>query len=154
MRLSTLGRSPTVHPADPRSWSGSRDRPCSGRWVAGFPADRMWMLGVCTVVGGIGLLAGLFWWSIGVAAAASSVAHLVAALAFHLESRSVDRPMNGVIVLTALSVAPWYCARRVGGRASARWVARCRRSAHLLTKFLCDACQRRRDPLGPSCVGA
>ncbi|MEU6258572.1 DoxX family protein [Streptomyces sp. NPDC047072] len=71
----------------------------------GFPADRMWMLGACTVAGGIGLLVGLFWWPLGAAAAVGGIAYFAGALAFHLKSRRMDQSMFGVVALTVLSVA-------------------------------------------------
>lgn len=71
----------------------------------GFPAERMWMLGACTVAGGIGLLAGLFWWPVGVAAAVGSAAYFVGALAFHLRSGGMNQSMTGAAALTVLSIA-------------------------------------------------
>ncbi|WP_030599284.1 DoxX family protein [Streptomyces fulvoviolaceus] len=71
----------------------------------GFPADRMWMLGACTVAGAVGLLVGLFWWPIGVAAAVGSLAYFLGALGFHLRSRRLNQSMIGAVFLTALSVA-------------------------------------------------
>ncbi|MER6959934.1 MULTISPECIES: DoxX family protein [unclassified Streptomyces] len=71
----------------------------------GFPVDRMWMLGACTIAGAVGLLVGLFWWPIGVAAAAGSLAYFLGALAFHLRARRFDQSMIGAVFLTVLSVA-------------------------------------------------
>ncbi|MEU2282944.1 DoxX family protein [Streptomyces sp. NPDC013178] len=71
----------------------------------GFPADRMWMLGACSVAGGLGLLVGLYWWPLGVAAAVGGIAYFAGAIAFHLKSRHVDQSMFGAVVLTAMSVA-------------------------------------------------
>lgn len=71
----------------------------------GFPVARMWMLGICTVAGGIGLLVGLFWWPLGAAAAAGGIAYFAGAIAFHLKSRRMDQSMFGVVALLILSVA-------------------------------------------------
>ncbi|WP_413810783.1 DoxX family protein [Streptomyces sp. OE57] len=71
----------------------------------GFPADRMWMLGICTAAAGIGLFAGLFWWPLGVAAATSSLASFTGALVFHLKSRRADQSMIGAVALSLLSIA-------------------------------------------------
>ncbi|MEU6215534.1 DoxX family protein [Streptomyces sp. NPDC047023] len=71
----------------------------------GFPADRMWILGACSVAGGIGLVIGLFWWPLGVVAAVCSLAYFTGALVFHVRSHSTGRSMTGAVVLTVLSAA-------------------------------------------------
>jgi hypothetical protein len=53
----------------------------------GFPEDRLWLLASAEIAGAVGLVAGLFWWPLGVAAGVGIVLYFVGALASHLLKR-------------------------------------------------------------------
>ncbi|MBF6209846.1 DoxX family protein [Nocardia puris] len=71
--------------------------------AVGFPADRIWILGALKVAGAVGLLVGLAWWPLGVAAAVGLVAYFCGALAMHLRARRFDiAPATGFLVLSVV----------------------------------------------------
>lgn len=56
---------------------------------AGVPEDRLNLLAVVLLAGAAGLVLGLVWAPIGVAAAAGVVCYFIVAIAFHVRSRDV-----------------------------------------------------------------
>jgi uncharacterized membrane protein YphA (DoxX/SURF4 family) len=50
----------------------------------GVPEDRVWLLAVAEIAGAAGLLIGLFWWPLGVAAAIGVVAYFIGAVGAHI----------------------------------------------------------------------
>ncbi|SMQ58644.1 DoxX family protein [Agreia sp. VKM Ac-1783] len=46
--------------------------------------DRVWMLGVVEIAAALGLVAGIFWWPIGVAAAIGVIVYFMGAVVAHL----------------------------------------------------------------------
>jgi uncharacterized membrane protein YphA (DoxX/SURF4 family) len=50
----------------------------------GVPVDRVWLLAVAEIAAAVGLLIGLFWWPLGVAAAIGVVIYFVLAVSAHL----------------------------------------------------------------------
>jgi len=60
----------------------------------GFPEDKLWLLAAAEIAGGVGLVAGLSWWPIGVAAAIGVIAYFLGAIASHLRvhDRNVTAP--------------------------------------------------------------
>ena len=46
----------------------------------GFPEQHIWMLALCELAGALGIVIGLFWWPIGIAAAIGVVLDFVAAV--------------------------------------------------------------------------
>jgi hypothetical protein len=48
--------------------------------TVGFPQDKLWLLAVAEIAGGVGLVLGLFWWPIGIAAAIGVVLYFVGAV--------------------------------------------------------------------------
>jgi uncharacterized membrane protein YphA (DoxX/SURF4 family) len=71
--------------------------------LVGFPADRVWMLATLELLAAAGLVAGLFWWPIGVAAAIGAVLYFVGATVGHL--RVKDYHLQGPLPMLVLSVA-------------------------------------------------
>jgi uncharacterized membrane protein YphA (DoxX/SURF4 family) len=71
--------------------------------VVGFPADRLWMLATVELVGAAGLIAGLFWWPLGIAAAIGSALYFVSAIVAHL--RVKDSHFIGALLPLALAIA-------------------------------------------------
>jgi uncharacterized membrane protein YphA (DoxX/SURF4 family) len=68
-----------------------------------FPADKVWLLAVAEIAGAVGLVVGLFWWPIGVAAAIGVIAYFVGAVASHLRVR--DRSIQPPAVLLLVGVS-------------------------------------------------
>jgi uncharacterized membrane protein YphA (DoxX/SURF4 family) len=58
-----------------------------GMAAVGVPENRLWLLASAEIAGAVGLLAGLFWWPIGVAAAVGVVLYFVGAVGAHLRVR-------------------------------------------------------------------
>lgn len=50
----------------------------------GFPDDKVWLLAAAEIAGGVGLVVGLFWWPLGLAAAAGVIAYFLGAIVSHL----------------------------------------------------------------------
>ena len=55
--------------------------------AVGFPERFIWMLAVCEAAGAVGILLGLNWWPIGVAASIGVVAYFVLAVAAHQRAK-------------------------------------------------------------------
>ncbi|MFE7773248.1 DoxX family protein [Streptomyces sp. NPDC057445] len=70
--------------------------------TVGFPADRLWLLATAEIAGAVGLLAGLFWWPLGVAAAIGVTLYFIGAVGSHLRVR--DSATNAAVPLV-LAVA-------------------------------------------------
>jgi uncharacterized membrane protein YphA (DoxX/SURF4 family) len=68
-----------------------------------FPLDKLWLLAAAEIAGGIGLVLGLFWWPIGIAAAVGVVLYFAGAVGAHL--RVKDRNFAPALVLFAVAVA-------------------------------------------------
>lgn len=69
----------------------------------GVPVDKLWLLAVAEIAGAAGLVAGLFWWPIGVAAAIGVILYFLGAIAFHL--RAHDNHLAPPTVLLLVSIA-------------------------------------------------
>jgi hypothetical protein len=69
----------------------------------GFPEERLWLLAAVEAAGAIGLAVGLFWWPLGIAAAAGVIAYFVGATGAHLRVR--DWQVTAPVVLLAAGVA-------------------------------------------------
>lgn len=69
----------------------------------GFPADRIPLLAAAEIAGAVGLVAGLFWWPVGVAAAVGVVAYFVGAVVMHL--RAGDKAIAPAAVLLVVAAA-------------------------------------------------
>lgn len=75
----------------------------------GFPEDKVWLLALAEFAGAAGLVIGLFWWPLGVAAAVGTLLYFLGAALFHL--RAGDRNIGPVVVLMLVSIA--YVVLRV-----------------------------------------
>lgn len=74
---------------------------------AGVPEDRLNLLALILVAGAAGLLAGLAWAPLGVAAASCLVVYFVVAVAFHIragDTRNMATPLV-IALLAALTLA-------------------------------------------------
>ena len=68
-----------------------------------FPLDRLWLLATAELAGAAGLVAGLFWWPIGVAAAIGVILYFVGAVIFHLRVRDPKLAPAAVLLLVAIA---------------------------------------------------
>lgn len=55
--------------------------------TVGVPPDKLWLLAGAEIAGAVGLVGGLFWWPIGVAAAIGVALYFVGAVGSHLRVR-------------------------------------------------------------------
>jgi uncharacterized membrane protein YphA (DoxX/SURF4 family) len=55
--------------------------------TVGFPEDKLWLLATAETAGAVGVVAGLFWWPIGIAAAAGVILYFLGAVGAHLRVR-------------------------------------------------------------------
>lgn len=69
-----------------------------------WPRDRAWILAVVELVGAAGLVIGLLWWPLGVAAAAGVIVYFVGALVAHLLARDPRGAVSPIVPL-ALAIA-------------------------------------------------
>jgi DoxX-like family len=68
----------------------------------GVPEDKLDLLAVLLLAGAAGLILGLFWGPIGIAAAAAVVCYFLVAIAFHLRAEDAQHlPTPAVIALIA-----------------------------------------------------
>ncbi|QEV04918.1 DoxX family protein [Streptomyces prasinus] len=65
--------------------------------TVGFPADKLWLLATAEAAGAAGLLFGLLWWPLGVAAAIGVILYFIGAVGSHLRVR--DPATNAAIPL-------------------------------------------------------
>jgi hypothetical protein len=71
--------------------------------TVGVPEDKVWLLAVAEFAGAAGLVAGLPWWPIGVAAAIGVILYFVGAVGSHL--RVKDMNFAPALVLLLVSAA-------------------------------------------------
>lgn len=69
----------------------------------GVPENNVRLLAVAEIAGAIGLLVGLFWWPLGVAAAIGVILYFLGALAAHLRVRDRDVVPATVFLLVAVA---------------------------------------------------
>ena len=69
----------------------------------GVPPDKVWLLAVAEFAGAVGLIVGLFWWPIGVAAAIGVIVYFIGAVTAHL--RVHDKRVEASAVLLLVGVA-------------------------------------------------
>lgn len=74
-----------------------------GMAKVGVAPDKVWLLAVAELAGAVGLVAGLFWWPIGIAAAIGVVLYFVGAVSAHL--RVHDRRFESAAVMLLVGVA-------------------------------------------------
>jgi hypothetical protein len=71
--------------------------------TVGFPEGKLWLLAAAEIAGAVGLVLGLFWWPIGVAAAAGVILYFIGALGAHL--RVKDKNFAAALILLLAAVA-------------------------------------------------
>jgi hypothetical protein len=71
--------------------------------AVGVPEDKVWLLAVAEFAGAAGLVAGLLWWPIGIAAAIGVILYFVGAVGSHL--RIKDKNFAPALVLLLVSGA-------------------------------------------------
>lgn len=69
--------------------------------TTGFPEDRLWILGMLELAGALGLVAGLFWWPLGVAAATGLTLYFIGGALAHV--RANDPGWTPALVMSAIS---------------------------------------------------
>jgi uncharacterized membrane protein YphA (DoxX/SURF4 family) len=70
-----------------------------------FPLDRLWLLALAELAGALGLVVGLLWWPIGVAAAIGVILYFLGAIASHLrvhDPRVVPAAVPMLVAVAAL----------------------------------------------------
>ncbi|WP_428339030.1 DoxX family protein [Mycobacterium sp.] len=70
----------------------------------GFPRRFIWLLAACECAGAVGILVGLYWWPIGVAAAIGVVTYFVLAIVAHLRAKRFDLLGAGMLLALAIAV--------------------------------------------------
>ncbi|MFI9383124.1 DoxX family protein [Kutzneria sp. NPDC052558] len=63
------------------------ERQVLGMRAVGFPVDKLWLLAAAECAAVAGLVVGLFWWPVRVAAAVGLIGYFVGALAYLLRAR-------------------------------------------------------------------
>ena len=74
---------------------------------AGVPEERLNPLAAVILAGAVGLIAGLFWAPLGIAAAAALVCYFLVAIAFHIragDERSIPMPLALALLAVAAMV--------------------------------------------------
>jgi hypothetical protein len=71
--------------------------------AVGFPEDKLWLLATAEIAGAVGIVAGLFWWPIGVAAAAGLILYFLGAIGAHLRVRDLKFAPALVLLLAAVA---------------------------------------------------
>jgi uncharacterized membrane protein YphA (DoxX/SURF4 family) len=71
--------------------------------TVGFPEDKLWLLAAAETAGAAGVVAGLFWWPIGVAAAAGVILYFLGAVGAHLRVRDPSFVPALVLLLAAVA---------------------------------------------------
>lgn len=75
-----------------------------GMDVVHVPRNRVWMLGVLEVAAAIGLVVGIFWWPIGVAAAIGVIVYFIGAVIAHIRV-SDTKGLGAPAVLLVVGIA-------------------------------------------------
>lgn len=70
--------------------------------TVGFPEDKLWLLAAAETAGAIGLVIGLVWWPLGVAAAIGVIAYFLGALSFHLRVRDWQLAPAAVLLVAGV----------------------------------------------------
>jgi uncharacterized membrane protein YphA (DoxX/SURF4 family) len=75
----------------------------AGMEKVGVPADKIPYLAYLEIAGALGLIAGLFWWPIGVAAAIGVILYFVGAVGAHIRAKDSALAPPAVIGLVAVA---------------------------------------------------
>lgn len=68
----------------------------------GVPDDKVWLLAAAEIFGGTGLIVGLFWWPLGIAAAVGVIAYFLGAIISHLRKRDWNITAAAVLLIFAV----------------------------------------------------
>ena len=79
------------------------DKVMAAMATVGIPSDKVWALAAAELAGAAGLLAGLSWWPIGVAAAIGVILYFAGAVISHV--RVHDKHIQPAAVLLLIAVA-------------------------------------------------
>jgi hypothetical protein len=71
--------------------------------TVGFPVDKIWLLASAEIAGAAGLIIGLFWWPLGVAAAIGLILYFVGATGSHLRVRDPAWPPPAVLLVVSVA---------------------------------------------------
>ena len=71
----------------------------------GFPLDRLWLLAAAEFAGAVGLVVGLFWWPLGVAAAIGVILYFIGAVGSHLRVRDLKGIAPAAVLLVVAIAA-------------------------------------------------
>jgi hypothetical protein len=71
--------------------------------TVGVPDDKLWLLAMAEIGGAVGIVAGLFWWPIGVVAATGVVIYFLGALSAHVRVKDWKLAPAGVMLLVAVA---------------------------------------------------
>ena len=73
--------------------------------TVGFPLDKLWLLAGAEIAGAAGLVIGLFWWPLGVAAAIGLILYFLGAITSHLRVRDPGwPPAVGMLVVSVAAL--------------------------------------------------
>jgi uncharacterized membrane protein YphA (DoxX/SURF4 family) len=73
--------------------------------TVGVPEDRVWLLSIAEIAGAAGLVVGLFWWPIGVAAALGVVLYFVGAVGAHIRVKDTANLIVPAVILVVAVAA-------------------------------------------------
>ena len=79
------------------------ERIVTGMAKVGVPHEKLWPIAIAELAGAVGLIVGLFWWPIGVAAAVGVILYFIGAVTFHL--RVHDKRIEAASILLLVGVA-------------------------------------------------
>jgi hypothetical protein len=69
--------------------------------TVGVPEERVWLLSVAEIAGAVGLVVGLLWWPVGVAAAAGVILYFLGAVGAHLRVKDTANLAVPTLILAA-----------------------------------------------------
>jgi hypothetical protein len=70
----------------------------------GFPEQKVSLLATAEMAGAVGIVVGLWWWPVGIAAATGVVAYFLGAISAHLRKRDYDISAAVVLLTAAIAV--------------------------------------------------
>lgn len=69
----------------------------------GFPEDKLWLLATAEIAAAVGLVVGLFWWPLGVAAAIGIILYFLGAVGAHLRAKDMNFAPAAVLLLIGVA---------------------------------------------------
>jgi hypothetical protein len=81
--------------------TGNREQMCTLSRV-GFPADKVWILAGAEGACAIGLVVGIFWWPVGVTAAAGVILYFLGAVWAHVRKGDWEIALTVILVLVGV----------------------------------------------------